>query len=170
MDIITVFNAMISNWQDVLTGGVILTCAIIFLMGILKSAVLGKITNKLVRKIVLAFTSLILVFPSTALYFVTDSINFDYYWYACALVGVATILTYWFYENTGFRNLIHLIGEKTVGKYFAILQAAALSDQSNDVTKAQLITVNSELKQTVKEEVAQELANHKPKDNDLSGL
>jgi hypothetical protein len=170
MDIITVFNAMISNWQDVLMGGVILTCAIIFVMGILKTVVLGKITNKLVRKIVLAFTSLFLVFPSTALYFVSDNINFDYYWYACALVGVATIVTYWFYENTGFRNLIHLIGQKTVGKYVAIIEAAALSDQSDDVTKAQLITVNTELKQTVKEEVAQELANRKSKDNDLNAL
>lgn len=170
MELITVFTMILSNWQNVLMGGVILTSAIIFLMGILKIVVLGKITNKLVRKIVLAFTSLILVFPSTALYFVSDNINFDYYWYACAAVAVATILTYWLYENTGLRNLINLIGRLTVGKYFAIIQSAALTDQPNAETKVELIDVTSELKQTVKEEIAKELANRKTTDSDLSEL
>lgn len=168
--LIFVLQLIIANWQRVLTGGVILTCAIIFLMGVLKKAVLGKIGNKLLRKVVLAFSSVILVFPATALYFVADGINFDYYWYGCAGAAVATILTYWLYENTGLRNVIDLVGEKTVYKYLGVLVSSFTSKKSNATTKVELISVTTDLQTTVREEVAKAVKANTKVDEDLNDV
>jgi hypothetical protein len=72
-----IFHILMANWQRAITGGIIVACAVIFIMGILKKALLGKITNKLLRKVVLSFASLVLTFPATALYFVGDNISFE---------------------------------------------------------------------------------------------
>lgn len=161
-----VFHILMANWQRAITGGIIVACAVIFIMGILKKAVLGKIKNKLLRKVVLAFSSLVLTFPATALYFIGDNISFRWYWYACALTCVLTVIVYWLYENTGLRDLIALIGQKTVGKYAAVLVAAwAVANDNND-TKNKLTMTTEELKDEVKKELKKQVK----EDYQLKGL
>ncbi len=168
--LVFVLQFCVTNWQMVLTGGIILTCAIIFLMGVLKKFIVGKIGNKLLRKVALSFLSLIMVFPATALYFVSESVPFGYYWYACAGVAILTVLTYWIYENTGLRNLIDLIGEKTVGKWVAVLIEAFTERKSNAETKNELISVTADLQATVREEVAKSIKANAATDEDLKDL
>lgn len=161
-----VFHILMANWQRAITGGIIVACAVIFIMGILKKVVLGKIKNKLLRKVVLAFSSLALTFPATALYFVGDNISFRWYWYACALMCVLTIITYWLYENTGLRDLIALIGQKTVGKYATVLVAALAVAAENNDTKNKLTMTTEQLKDEVKKELKKQVK----EDNELKGL
>ena len=145
--LMSIIQLILANWQRVVTGGVILVCGIIVLMGILKKILIGKISNKLLRKFALAFTSIILVFPATALYFFGDGIDFGYYWYACLLVGIGTVITYWLYENTCLRDLIALIGEKTIVKYATAIYNA-IKDGKKDV-KVELVEATTDLKSDV---------------------
>lgn len=161
-----VFRILMANWQRAITGGIIVACAVIFIMGILKKACFGKIKNKLLRKVVLSFAPIIMAFPTTALYFVSDNIPFQWYWYACALISVLTILMYWLYENTGLRDLITLIGCKTVDKYATVLLAAFVTAKGIDETKNQL-TMNTE---QLKDEVKKELKNQYKEDPDLKNI
>lgn len=124
-------SALAANWQEALIGGVIVVCAIIVFVGVLKKIIFNKISNKLVRKVVLAFTSVVLAMPATALYFVGAQVNFEYYWYASAMVAILTILGYWLYENTGLRNAISYIGTNVVIKY-----ATAIVDILKNKTSA----------------------------------
>lgn len=160
------FHILMANWQRAITGGIIVACAIIFLMGILKKACLGKIKNKLLRKVVLSFASLVMTFPATAIYFVGDNISFRWYWYACALMCALTILMYWLYENTGLRDLIALIGRNTVGKYAAVLLASYAASHELDTTKNQLTKTTEELKDEVKHELKKQVK----EDYELKGL
>lgn len=165
-----VVQTCIAKWQTVLLGGIILACAIIFLTGVLKKLIVGKIGNKLLRKVALSLLSLVMVFPATALYFVSESVSFEYYLYACVGVSILTVLTYWLYENTGLRNLIGLIGEKTVGKYFNVLVASFTAKKSNAETKNELTSATADLKATVKEEVASSIKANTNTDDDLEDL
>lgn len=158
--------ALLANWQQALTGGIILACSIIVLMGILKKLALGKIKNKLLRKVVLSFSSVVLVFPMTALYFISDSISFDYYWVGSALIAVMTVITYWLYENTGCRNLIDLIGNKTLGKWFEAIREAYFNKKGNKELENSLAMTTDELK----EEIKKDIKNHFKDDEALKGL
>ncbi len=153
-----VLSVLFAHWGQALIGGVILVSAIIVIMGILKKAIIGKIENKLLRKVVLSFTSILLVFPCTAIYFASDKISFDYYWYACALMCVATILTYWLYENTCLRNLISVIGNKVILRYLAVLLSPLFKDEKQDV-KEELAstteTVKTETRKQIKKTVVE---------------
>lgn len=140
----TIFKVAMENWQEALLGGIILTSAIIMMVGILKKFIFSKIQNKLVRKVVTAFSPVILVFPSTALYFLGTNINFDYYWVACGLVEVGTIVTYWLYENTLFRNVIATIGNNTIVKVFNALCKSFIKNDGKGVDD--LIEVTTEIK------------------------
>lgn len=161
-----IFRILMEQWQRAATGGIIVACAVIFIMGIVKKAALGKIKNKLLRKVVLSFTSLALTFPVTALYFVGDGISFEWYWYGCALMCVLTIITYWLYENTGLRNLIALIGQNTVGKYITVLLAAVVSAKDDNDTKNKLTMTTDELQHEVKNVLKKQIK----EDNQLKGL
>lgn len=158
------------SWQLVLTGGIIVTSAIIFLLGMLKKVVFDKIKNKLLRKVALSFSSVILVFPFTAIYIVSNNIPFDYYWWACGGAAIATVITYWLYENTGLRNLIYLIGKITVGKCVAVLYEAFTEKKSNAETKTEFVSVTADLQTTVKEEVAKTIKTNATTDDKLKDL
>lgn len=150
--IATVFFA---NWQRALLGGLIVISTVITLVGALKMIAIDKIPNKLVRKIVLAFSSVVLAFPITALYFLGDGINFEYYWVGSGLCSVATILVYWLYENTGCRNLIHYVGSLTVGKFVKYIARGIVASDGNTKTSNEVILkeMTSELKNEVKAHV-----------------
>lgn len=150
--IINTTQFVLSDWYRFLIGGIIVVCAIIVLEGLLKKAFLGKVQNKLLRKVLLAMASIILVFPATALYFVSDNIPFDYYWYGCVVVAVLTIITYWLYENTALRNGIAYIGNKTVVKFATVLYYAVKNPDKVDV-KNELYETNKQLKKTVKDKL-----------------
>lgn len=117
MNIISVF---LQNWQKALVGGIVVVSAVIVIMGALKF-LFNKINNKLLRKSLLAFSSVLLAMPATAIYFVSANISFDYYWIGYAMTAFATIITYWFYENTCLRDLIQKIGTLTIGRLWGML-------------------------------------------------
>ena len=163
-----VIQALLNNWQQAVTGGIIVSCAVIFIMGCLKR-LLDKTPLKnypYARKAVLAFGSLLLTFPLTAIYFLADKISFDYYWVGCVLMCVGTIVTYWLYENTALRKVIHAVGAKTVGKYWAIFCEAYVEHKSNKDTTNQLAMTTAELGEVVKREFKKQIK----EDNDLKGL
>ena len=159
-------EVLLGNWQDAIVGGTIVTCSVIFLLGILKKLFLGKIRNKLLRKVVLAFSSIAMVFPTTAVYFLSDNISFDWYWWACGGMSILTIVTYWLYENTGLRNLIAFIGEATVSKWAKIIFSAFINKGDNATTKNQLTMTTEQLKDEVRKEIHVTIK----EDNDLKGL
>lgn len=163
-----IFQTLLMNWQQALTGGIIVSCAVIFLMGMLKRFLDKTPLSKYpyLRKAVLAFGSLLLTFPITAIYFVADKISFDYYWVGCACMCVGTIVTYWLYENTALRKAIHVVGAKTVGKYWAIFYEAYVEHQNNKDTSVKLAMTTAELGEVVKKEIKK----HAKEDNDLKGL
>ena len=127
------FEVFLMNLERAFYGYLIVVSAIIVLMGLLKKAAFNKIGNKTLRKVLLAFTSLALVLPFTALYFLGDDINFKYYWVGCAMNGLALIVTYWFYENTALRNLINQIGSLTLGRFFGFIWSRIRGDKKGDV-------------------------------------
>lgn len=106
----------LSDWHNLLVGGVIVMSVVIFLIGFFKKIIFDRIKNKLVRKIVLAWTSVIMALPFTAGMCLVKGFNFDYFWLIYACYAAGTILGYWLYENTGLRNGIHWIGQNTVMK------------------------------------------------------
>lgn len=159
-------KVLLHNWHRAAMGGIIVACSVIFLMGILKKFVFNRVQNKLARKILLSFCSVVLTFPVTALYFVSDNINFQWYWWGCLLTSILTILTYWLYENTGLRNVIGVIGELTVNKWVRVIYVAFMNKLENTALKNQLAMTTAELK----EEVRKEIHNTIKEDKDLKGL
>ncbi len=157
---------LLANWQQALTGGIIVSCSIIVLMGVLKMAWLGKIKNKLLRKVILSFVSVALVFPVTAWYFFIDNISFDHYWVGSALTALMTIFTYWLYENTGCRNLIEFIGTKTLGKWFTEIKVAYVDKKNTKALQNSLAMTTDELK----EEIKKGIENQFKDDEALKGL
>lgn len=114
--IVSLIQYAVSNYQTILVGGSIVVGVVIFLTGILKKFLFNKIQNKLARKIVLSFFSLVLAIPATLGIALYNKMDMNYFWVFYAINAVSTILIYWFYENTGLRDLLSLIGENTVSK------------------------------------------------------
>lgn len=108
----------IGDWKNVFIGALIVMGVVIFLMGILKNALFNRIKNKLLRKVLLSFCSLALVLPATFAYSIYQGLDMQYFWALYALNAIGTIVVYWFYENTGFRNLLSLIGRNTLVRLF----------------------------------------------------
>lgn len=159
-------TTLFHNWHRAVMGGIIVACSVIFLMGILKKFVFNRVRNKLARKVLLSFGSVVLVFPITALYFVSDNISFTWYWWGCLLATVLTICTYWLYENTGLRNVIGMVGELTVNKWVKLLYVAFMAKMDRTATKNQLAMTTVELKEEIRAEIHTKIK----EDNDLKGL
>lgn len=157
MDLELTFRILMANLDRAITGGIMTACAIIFFVGALKKAWLGKIKNEDLRKAVLWITSLVCTLPGTALCFLFADISFRWYWYACVLMCFLTTIMYAFYENTGLRKFIHWVGEKTVGKYVAaFFELIAIiksgKDVKADVIQNKLTKTTEELKEEIKAE------------------
>jgi hypothetical protein len=117
-----IHNIWLNREIWVMYGGLITVGVTIFLMGVLKKLFGDKIQNKLVRKTVLAFFSVVLVAPITATYLIFNTASgIDYFWYMYALNAIGTIVVYWFYENTHLRELLALIGRNTIMKVFTAI-------------------------------------------------
>lgn len=166
IDIATMAKFLFMNWHRAVMGGIIVTCSVIFLMGILKKFIFNKVKNKLARKALLYFCSIVLVFPITALYFVSDNISFTWYWWGCLLSAMLMILTYSLYENTGLRNIIDLIGGLVVNKWLKVIYEAFINKAENTEIKNQLAMTTEELKEEVRKEIHTAIK----EDKDLKGL
>lgn len=155
-NILLMLQVLLANWYTALTGGVILACLVIFIMGVAKKAGLGKIKNKHLKKAILYFGSIVMVLPTTAFYFLIDGINFRWYWWACLFTSILTTITYCLYENSGVRAIVHFVGEKTVGKWFGVLWIAFKEKWDNKTTVNHLSMTTAELR----EEVRRDLQGH----------
>lgn len=153
----------LANWQRALWGGIMSVSAVIVVMGVLKKWIKKLIPEGKLRKFVLAFGSIALVFPATAGVFALESINFNHYWLGVALNSIATIVGYWAYEYTCFRNFIHYVGENTLGRLWnAFVTALKHSKQAKIIANEKLLPVAKEKQETT----AKKVVNYK----DLSNL
>lgn len=130
------FSTLLENWRLVLQGGIIVVSAVIVIMGMMKK-LFDKIPNKLLRKFLLALTSVVVVLPVTAIYFVSRGIDYKYFWIDYALLSIATIVTYWLYENTCLRDLIHLLGSLTIGRLIKHFVGCTATDGGEDIEELQ---------------------------------
>lgn len=146
------FMFFLANFQDFFVGGVIVASTTIVLMGFLKKFVFNRIANKLVRKCVLSFSSLVVCLVVTFCFLVGNGLPAERFFFVYAVNAISTIITYWFYENTGLRNLITFIGDKTIKKYIGIAYNAINGADAN-TTKVKLIEANAYLKSSVKKEL-----------------
>lgn len=167
---VTAIKVALSVWQRAVIGGAIVVSSLIVFLGILKSVFFDKIKNKGLRKTVLALMSLVLILPFTAIHFLIDRINFDYYWIACALLAPVVIIVYWLYETTHLRDLIKKLGESTWSKWLALF-AESIVQENNQKAKDLALSTSKETKKYIAKELKKEslLAKHKV-DEDLKNL
>ena len=160
----------LGNWQDVVLTVAIIVCSVIVAIGSMKTPVFNKIKNKLVRKIVLSFASLVMILPVTAVYFLIGGYSFDIYWYSVYALMPIQVVVYWLYENTGLRNGINKIGSFCFRKIF-VRFCATVVDDDNKATREKLVSTNKELKDYTKETIKSSLvSNNKQADKDLDNL
>ena len=155
------FTSLFTDGQQFIIMGVVMVSAIIVLIGLLKPFTFDKIPFKPLRKVALALTNVGLSFAATAICFWIYSIPFMYYLYGAGCVTLATIITYWLYENTCLRNLIHFIGSHTLGKIIPVF-----FNNKNDVKKLkeELKNVGNELAKSTKKTLTDK------SDNELKNL
>lgn len=140
--------------------------SIIFVVGFLKLVLLNKIPNKELRKSILAFTTVLFSFASTAVYFVINQVDWNWYWLASAVMTVISIVAYWFYENTNLRTLIHKIGYFTIDKFATIAKKFIDGkDVTNDIK-----TATNELKELTKQELKKANSKTVKTDKELQNL
>lgn len=148
---------ILSHGDSLLSGGLIVVGVVIFIMGVLKTALINKISHKLARKIILSFLSILLVFPATVISNYAQGLGTEFLWVTYAINASATIIVYWFYENTGFRSLLELIGKTTLHK----IATSVISSESKQDVLATVRQSQQEALTTVKK---------KYKDDDLKNL
>lgn len=165
----TMIQFLFANWQDFLLGGFMVACMVVVFMGILKKAkVFSWISNKSLKGTIMAFSSVILVLPFTALMLIGNSYAWQFYWLICLFNSAATVIVYWLYEHTRLRNLVSFIGNKGLGMFFAVLRVAV--EQSQAEANKKLIGVPTAAKSVVRTALQDELKANQPVDEQLKGL
>jgi hypothetical protein len=147
-----IFQYLITNKWQYIIWGVIMVSAIIVLIGILKPIAFDRIPYKSLRKACLATTNVAFSFAATAIFYWVNAITFEWYWYGAAVIAVATIVTYWLYETTCLRNLIHKIGTMALRSIWNVLKNIFDKDDVEDVRK-ELLTVQNTLTEATKKEL-----------------
>ena len=140
------------NWYDYMIAGVIMVSAITVFIGILKPLLFNKIKWKPLRRACLAFSNVGLCFGSTAIWFWTESMNFDMYSHSALLVSAFSILWYWLYENTCLRDLIEKIGKLALSNATLVLTKIFKSNDIKGIGE-EIKLVSEELKNTTKKEI-----------------
>ena len=154
--------------QDILVSVVIMTSAIIAAIGLLKPILFNKIKNENIRGAALAFSSVAASFLAALVFFLIKGWEFKYYTAAALALAGCTILTYWLYEFSRFRNLIKLIGTLALNRIIKTACFAATNDDVNAV-KAELKKAGEELKSHTKTELKKAATTYKT-DKDLKNL
>ena len=150
------------NLEFYLYGSIAVICSVIVLMGGLKLALVNKVQNKLVRRLILAFSSIAMVFPATYFSCWLSGVGFSRYWQLFVLNALGTILTYWLYENTGLRNLINIVGKTAILK---IILAFSKHSENKDVktsreeAKKEVANLTKEANNTLKKSIDETLKN-----------
>ena len=141
----TFIQMVIADWQNFLLGGIVIVSAIIVAIGMLKPLIASKITNKRAKKAILAALDVVFSFAGTAIQFWVTEMPFEHYVVASIMHLFATIVVYWLYENTSFRDAIHFIGSTTLNKVGYV----ALSNfvKKNETPEQKLNSIKSELAQ-----------------------
>ena len=151
----------------ILEGGIIVSCIIAFI-GILKTVIINKIPNKIVRKVTLSILSILCSFGCTAVQFLIKNIEFANYLYIAIPTSLATILVYWVYENFAIRDLVLKIGNLTLGKVCKILTSLIkkiFTGEKIDVSKELVAGLN-----TIKDEIVKEIPDHLAHDKEIDKL
>lgn len=110
-----IFNTVdyfLSNWQELLWGGACAVGLVIFILGCIKPWIKKWITNDTLRKVVLAWLSVILNVPMTTVSVWVNKLPTEHFWTFIVLNVVGTIIVYFLYENTALRNGLHWLGKK----------------------------------------------------------
>lgn len=137
-----------AHYNDIIVNVVIMVSAVIVAIGILKPFIFNRITNKHVRKAVLAFSNVAGCFIAALIYFLVRDWNFAHYPLAALALSVVCVMTYWLYENTCLRNLIEVVGGIALRKALSILGTAVTNDDVNAVKTEYKNAVNHVRTQT----------------------
>lgn len=160
----------LGNLQTVVLTAAIIVCSVISLLGVIKFFFVNKIKNKQIRKVILAFSSLVLLLPVTAIAFLIGGIKFDVYWYSVYALMPVQIVVYWLYENTLLRDLISKIGSFCTHRLF-VRFCASVVDSDNKATREKLIATDKELKDFTQKAIKSSLVSKNTAvDKDLENL
>ncbi len=165
-EVLALFSGNAKN--NILTG-VIMVSAIIVFIGLLKPLLFDRIKVKALRKAIIALSEIAICFTTVAVAFWVNHFNFHYYLYASAGLFIATVITYWFYENTCLRNLIHKVGSITLGKIYGIA-VGLLKPRDKQEIKAEIKKVNTDIKKAVHNELAPLVKKAASHDKELNNL
>lgn len=155
-------------YQDIIVCGLIMVSAIIVAIGLLKPLLFNKISNKHVRKVALALSSILSCYLVVLVYFIMNGYPFEHYWVAATALAIVCVVVYWFYENTCLRDLIELVGGIALRK---ILQVSlfALTEEDVNAVKTELKKTGDELKTQTKQELKKKVTKAN-EDKDLKSL
>ena len=157
------------NAKDNIITGVIMVSAIIVFIGLLKPLLFDRIKVKAFRKTAIALSEIAICLSATAIAFWVNHFNFHYYLYASAGLFVATVITYWFYENTCLRNLIHKVGSIALGKIYGVA-VGLLKPRTNAEIKTEIKNVQADIKNAVRNELAPIAKKAQIHDKELNNL
>lgn len=150
----------IEHWQEVVVAFCVIVCVNIFLVGAIKTFLLNKIENKLLRKAACFTLSLLLLAGIEALYFVIKDVTFNVYFYGYAALVPVEIVVYAGYENWGLRDFVDWVAKKTIVKIVPIL---AKNFKKGEKDKAELVNAltgaEKETKNKISETVDADLVN-----------
>ena len=157
-------------WQEFAIAGAVMISLIIGSMGLVKP-LYNLIPSKQLRKSALAFTSVLLSFVATAIYFgIRPDANWDIYWLASVGTTVGCILTYWLYEYIPYlRDFVHKIVCFVIDKVAKILKMIVNGNDSKTIN-AEIKKATEELKATTKAEIKAISKKSTKKDKELENL
>lgn len=166
------FKVGIDNAETLWVVGAIMVSVVIAVVGILKPIAFNKISNKAIRKTILAFANIALSFVATLGYFLIEGINFRWYYIGAIITSVTCIVTYWLYENFHVRDLIHKIGAFAIDKfaYLAKIVLAKLVDKTDKSVNTEFKKVTSELQAYAKAEIKSATKKIAKADKELQNL
>lgn len=116
--IIATGDYILSNWQTVLIGGICAVSIVVFVLGLIKPFIKRWIHNTILRKVILAWLSVLLNIPATVVSIWMEGLPEDQFWTLTVINTVATILVYFIYENTALRDGLHWLGKKILTLLF----------------------------------------------------
>lgn len=141
-------------WRELAVSGAVMVSLIIAVIGFIKPWI-KRIPNEELRKSTLAFSSVLLSFVATAVYFgiIRPDTNWDFYWIASLITSAACILTYWLYEyipfvRAGVHKLLHFVINKAAHILNMIVDGKNSKEINSEIKKAK-----NELEETLKNEV-----------------
>ena len=157
-------------WRELAVAGAVMVSLVIAFLGLIKPA-FKRIKNEELQKSAIAFSSILLSFCATAVYFAFRPVDrWDLYWIASLMTSAACILTYWLYEyvpylRTGVHKLLHFIIDKTAHILNMIVDGKSAEEVKGEVKKA-----TEELKATAKAELKLNPKKSTKKDKELENL